>query len=43
MTTWIDVLGVISAIIGLIIAMPTIYCLGRVLYNRFSYVNGFTS
>jgi hypothetical protein len=38
MTTWVDILGVVSAIMGLIIAIPTIHYLARTLYNRFSYV-----
>lgn len=38
MATWIDVLGVVATIIGLVVAIPTLYCIGRTLYNRFCYV-----
>ena len=38
MATWIELLGVISTIIGLIVAIPTLYYTGRSVYRRFTHV-----
>jgi len=38
MATWIDILGITSAIIGLIVAIPTLYCIGRSIHRRFTHV-----
>ena len=38
MEAWIDVLDVVSTIIGLIVAIPTFYSIGKTLYNRSCYV-----
>jgi len=38
MATWIEILGVTSTIIGLIVAIPTLYYIGRSVYRRFTNV-----
>jgi len=38
MATWIEILGITSTIIGLIVAIPTLYYIGRSVYRRFTRV-----